>query len=227
MLTKTFVCEEHQDFGGLGWREKGKQHFEPLKGLAVAHDCLEHFPDDGPEIEHEVQALGASLHVRGLEINNTYHSYERWESLESDMIELFRLYRYQDVKFNTPPRTTKLAADPEDQIDKLMSNLREFLESEMNDEDDDRTTSARLDSFVPKVRGWLRVGYRRAVRRWRLESWQICSVFNRISEKADKYLKIAEDGDEIKVSVDMRNQCATVTHSTYYDLHPEEFEDAS
>ncbi len=76
MLVKQFVCEEHEEYGSLGWREKDKPHFAPFQGLAVAHDCLEHFPDDGPEIEHEMQALGAGLHVRGIIVSNGYRSYE-------------------------------------------------------------------------------------------------------------------------------------------------------
>lgn len=42
----TFVCKTHDEYGGLGWALKSKPHFEPLPGMTVAHDVMEHFPRD-------------------------------------------------------------------------------------------------------------------------------------------------------------------------------------
>lgn len=59
-----FEAAEHEEFGSFGFRTKGRADFDPL--MAVAHDVLEHFPDDDQTLGGECQALGASLWIRGL-----------------------------------------------------------------------------------------------------------------------------------------------------------------
>lgn len=67
----TFECQEHQEYGGKGWAlvssKKWKHYNEPFGGLAVAHDILEHTPQDTGTYEDEYRALGASLYVRNFE----------------------------------------------------------------------------------------------------------------------------------------------------------------
>jgi hypothetical protein len=210
MLVKTFICEEHKEYGGLGWREKSKPHFDPYQGMAVAHDCLEHFPDDKESIEYEAMAFGAMLHVRGNIDRQSHH--EQWEDIRSDCIDIFRLYRYEDRAFNSPAeRMNKPLRDSDDwhneyverQIRYLIDTLPNFLRIE-NDYENEPTEGpygdlkARMDlcitTFSRNMGGWIRHGYRRARRRWRGDSYSIGTVFSKIRDEADKYLNHATAG---------------------------------
>lgn len=226
-VTKTFVCEEHQDYGILGWREIDKDHFEPLAGIAVAHDCLEHFPDDGPAIEHEIQAFGAMLHVRGSQMGNGYRTSPWWESSQSGLLNVFHIYRYQGVAFHKPPNTHKLSNEEgEYQIAELLAAFPGFLESELSssadNEDEREEDRQQIQTFVSYLRGWLRIGYRRAVQRWRKETIYIQPLFYDLQSRADKALKQAEIGEQFVVSVNMRKLQVVTKHQTLDDLYPDQ-----
>ena len=219
-LSKTFVCEEHQEYGSLGWREIGKCYFQPLAGMAVAHDCLEHFPDDGSAIEHEIQALGASLHVRGPHPSNGYRASPWWENVQMDLFTVFNLYAFQNTPFHKPPLTRKIPNEEgEYQISKLLASLPGFLQ-ENGYESDDEEGRQLLQTFVSYLRGWLRIGYRRAVKRYRKESPYLQPLFYTIQRRADESLKHAEVGEQFVVSVNMRTLHVTTKHQTLDDLYP-------
>src|SRR5271170_2230117 len=208
MLVKTFVCEEHEEYGGLGWREKGKSHFDPYQGLAVAHDCLEHFPNDRGTIEDEMMALGAGFHTR---YGMPYNQHEWWENIQADCVNLFQLYRYDGVAFNSPPENLCRKSRNqfiENQIDKLVESLPEFLRGENGYEHESPEDAERMDlyiaNFTERVGPWVRHGFRRAKRRWRGEAYYIGAVFTHIRDEADRFLKFANAGDEIKVIVNMK-----------------------
>lgn len=218
-VTKTFVCERHQEYGLLGWREINKDHFDPLAGVAVAHDCLEHFPDDGPTIEHEIQAFGAMLHVRGSQLRNGYHTSLWWENVQCDLLTAFQLYRFQGVTFHPPPYTYKISNEEgEYQIAELLASFPSFLENELSISDEEG--KQLIHTFVSYLRGWLRIGYRRAVKRWREETNYIQSLFADIAQRADHALKHAEIGEQFVVSVNMRKLQVVTKHQTLDDLHP-------
>lgn len=223
-ITKTFVCEEHQDYGILGWREIDKDHFEPLAGIAVAHDCLEHFPDDGPAIEHEIQAFGAMLHVRGSQCTNGCSTTSWWESVQRDLLTVFQLYQFQGVTFHPPPFTYKISNEEgEYQIAKLLVSFPSFLENELSisDEEDKQL----IHTFVSYLRGWLRIGYRRAIKRWRKETEYIQPLFADLERRADQALKHAEIGERFVVSINVRKLQVVTKHQTFNDLYPDPDQD--
>lgn len=225
MLVKTFVCEEHEEHGTLGFREKSKPHFDPYGGMAVAHDCLEHFPDDKESIEYEAQALGAMLHIRR---SSRMSHHEQWEDIQSDCIDLFHLYRYDGRAFNSP--TTQMEKPLRDryaqeQIQKLVASLPNFLKIENDYENEYEDVKERAEQlimiFSANMGGWMRHGFRRCKRRWRGDGYYVGQVFTGIRDEVDRVLKYAEAGDEIKVIVNMKRYDFKVIHSTVYDLHPE------
>ncbi len=115
-----------------------------------------------------------------------------------------------------------LPIDYEDQITKTMDGLDKLLHTEVSIDETDEAETAGLDAFIRRIPGWLRIGYRRARRRWRTDSSNIFYVFEQIAAQADKYLKVAERGDEITVTVNMAQLDAQVRHRSYYDLYPDE-----
>ena len=65
MITKTFIIEEHEEYQTKGARPIDTPHADPLGGMSVAHDMLEHFHNDQGSVYEELMALGASYYVRG------------------------------------------------------------------------------------------------------------------------------------------------------------------
>jgi len=61
MKRYTFEVAEHEEYGSLGFKPSWYPKGDPLGGMAVAHDILEHFPKDDGSAEGEYMALGASL----------------------------------------------------------------------------------------------------------------------------------------------------------------------
>jgi hypothetical protein len=194
-----FVCREHEDFGCNGWALKSQPGFDPLQGMAVAHDVLEHFPggDDSPA--HEFMALGASMWVREDYYSHIgKHHTDAGVHIAADMPEIFRHVVYEKMYITTPPRTTKCAA--EEQIDIA---FRESAKNIM--EDGNPEWQELLDAFSPRkddIRGWMRIGYRKVQRRFHgVNQWNVTRLFMDIEKRADELLKHAELGDELVVSL--------------------------
>ena len=38
-ITRTFICEEHQEYSGKGWRPEWIPGADPLEGMGAAHDA--------------------------------------------------------------------------------------------------------------------------------------------------------------------------------------------
>lgn len=64
-MKTTFTYAEHKEYGHWGWLDKSKPHFEPITGIGVIHDVVEHFPGGDGGIEDELQAFGAMWLIRG------------------------------------------------------------------------------------------------------------------------------------------------------------------
>lgn len=205
MIVKHFECAEHEEYGGLGWREIGKDHFQPLGGMAVAHDTLEHFPDDHGAIECELEALGAMIQIRG----ENYDRHEPWENLQSDMIDLYRLRSWEGMTFNAPTPAMERRSTfefLEEQIDKLIKSLPDYLlDNHYSGEDEEKLVEARehVASFTSRVAGWLRHGFRRCRKRYGTDHLnEMGWMFRRISDEAEAKLQLAERGvHKLKVSV--------------------------
>jgi len=60
-----FVSELHQDAGELGFRMIGREDFDPsLTGMGIAHDIIEHHPDDNKSLWGELEAIGSMVYTR-------------------------------------------------------------------------------------------------------------------------------------------------------------------
>jgi hypothetical protein len=232
VLIRTFVCEKHEEQGELGWRQKNKPHFDAYAGMAVAHDCLEHLPNDRESIEYEALAFGAMFHVRAGIYSQSMH--DIWEDIQADCVDVFRLYRYEGRAFNSPSENmSKPLRDKnvEYQIVRLIKSLPSFLRRENSydydhsDSDNSRLIDIHIERFIRNMDGWIREGFRRSKRRWRYSSYVISHVFQDICIEADRRLNHALEGDELKIIINMRRGHAEIIHLDHHDLHPEEYQD--
>jgi hypothetical protein len=195
-----FVCEEHQDFGGNGWRLESQPGFDPLGGMAVAHDIIEHFPDGDESPADEFQALGASYFVRGcggyFSIKGAYHSPE--SNIASDFPMILQHIIYQDMYLRTPPATRPLREESDEEgIQEILREARKLVRSEFSDPEDQRKCMEELK----KAEGWLRIGFRRASKRYAGNLFKVVEMFLKIEKEADRILRHAEIGDVLEINV--------------------------
>lgn len=205
MLTRFFECREHEEFGSLGWAMVGKPAFDPLGGMTVAHDILEHFPNDNGSVEDEFMALGASLLVRD---GNVYYAqkgsrYSAGANIASDFVEHYHVMCRERSGFSfQEPGRTQTPRDIESDLDTIFHEGRKILQAELEPEDYNEFFSPQQQA---KARGWFIRGYRKACRRYRnIEPFRLCVVFTAIEQKADKLLEYAKIGQRMKIAVNIK-----------------------
>jgi hypothetical protein len=135
----TFVCKKHEEYGSLGWALKCKPHFEPLGGMTVAHDVMEHFPRDNGTLAAEWQAFGAMMRIRhegnwwSNQGNTKYQEFG--DQAYVDLFDHYRKVVYGELSVDEAPRTMKLEDDLEEQIQKMVANFRREIDREVDPDD--------------------------------------------------------------------------------------------
>jgi hypothetical protein len=193
MKTYIFVCAKHEEYGSLGWKLKGKPHFEPFGGLTVAHDILEHFPSDDGTAGGECEALGASFHVRGCAyfqgIKDAHFSVG-----EQTCPDIARLFRDQ-VEMPKCASVKKLDNETEEELAKAYKGAVEDLKESEIDE-------SEASTFLQNAINWMRIGYRKAVKRYKHNTCELAHFFHKIETLVDR--AGTEEGQEMTISVDIK-----------------------
>lgn len=201
-INRRFRIEEHPEYGTVGltplWMP-GHQH-DPLTGMGVAHDLLEHGPDD----VCEWQGLGGSVYVRG---EDYYHQRvgnpDAAENIGSEFRNLFYLWEGADIP--DPGRTLPLRDEwAEELIQNAVQGGCKGLRDEES-ENRDVTHWTRSENRQRMI-GWMRRGYRAAKRRYRrINRFRLLEAFCSIERVADETLKHYADylGSEVRLTCDI------------------------
>ncbi len=197
-----FVHERHEDHGTYGWRPSWEPLFEPLGGMTVAHDCLEHHPRFVKGAAEEIMAFGAMVYTRavpGYFVNNGPEF-----NMGGGFPEMFSCYREHGMA--TAPRVFLRDRDVNDLIDEICSEGRRVIYSELEHGcgDDETQEEMRLEvpAFIENARRYMRLGYRFTRERFGpLREHAASAMFCTIEQEADKQLNWAEVGDILQVKV--------------------------
>lgn len=198
MATLVFVCEEHEEYGGNGWRPIDKPRFDPLSGMAVAHDIMEHNPRGTESTADELMAFGASIYVRK-DYYRDRQANRPSSNFAGEIGDMLRKIMYGEVDqiAHCPFRPNVRGNEYVNaEINHVISELKSWCESETDGE-------LKL-SIVDEqnIRGWLAEGYRRTVKRYQgVKQYYVLSTFQQIEKQADEYLKHAEIGDQLTVRI--------------------------
>ena len=176
-----FTVKEHSEYGSLGFAPKWYPAGDPLPGMAVAHDILEHFPKDDGSAEGEYQALGAALWIRGesgyFQRNGNINAPKG--HISSDLPMIWRIQSHV--------RECKVVRDVT-----LMETCREtvqlgvkLVEDEYLEYSDQSIPSEIEREYIAR---WIATGFKRAEKRYSYtDSYTVAyQLFRGIEEAADK-----------------------------------------
>lgn len=204
---RTFELEVrmHEEYRALGLALVNRQWADPLEGMAVAHDILEHFPNDRGSTEEELMALGASILVRDEEnyfCQKGKRNPNPGHQMSGDIAEQvnYAMQRGETLCLRSPGRTVSC----EDYIECYFTTAIDEAMSESGDRNNGRPDEWLRPDNHWKIRGWLRRGYRKACKRYKgICAAHLCAVFNEIEKRADNVLKYADEGMRFIVKVDV------------------------
>lgn len=215
-----FVVERHEEYGELGFKPKWMPVADPLGGMAVAHDILEHIKNDDGSTEHELLALGSSMWIRG---DGCYYDAkglacnDEAKYIGYAFPELFRIHEQEHggghIRF----------------FRNVYGDLRERCERVVHE----GNKRLREDEMEPlgtqdqrMARNWLAEGYRRARRRFYeqrgLDACTVAHYFLQIEKEADGLLGQAEEGMELTVHIKF-NEMQSMRMSIGYPADPYDY----
>lgn len=212
IMIYNYIVESHPEFGTQGMRPLFLPGTDPAMPLQATHDLLEHFIE--PVNSHtELQALGAMLYIRG---NGGY--FKNFSIERALAADLHFVTTHQSVygKISNPGVTRPL----EDYVESWITKAMPPLYKELKDNDD----SIELDKNYPHwLRGWIRIGYRRANKRYTLDPFIVSCQFEQIERDLDEKFKKGwlENGDLIRINLVRSTMNYTITVINWYDPeHP-------
>jgi hypothetical protein len=178
-----FDCEKNEEYGFLGWAMVGRSWADPYLGRAVAHDVMEHLPDDDGDLSGEWQAFGAMLLIRG----STGFPEAVARDLVSDHWHLAGQRGYRHC-----PKTRALGGGVDAPVQRAAVEAKAgIIEHGLLDDQDPDEVEA-VEDFCNNFIGWARIGYRRACRRYGGWASSAHDVFQQLEAVADASLERAE-----------------------------------
>lgn len=208
MIIRTFTCKEHQEYGGLGWQPdwvENQAMVDPIGGMGVAHDILEHPLRGIGGAENEFMAFGSIYWIRGQ--NNWWRQNGNFLSVEDHMSSDYAqilpriIEGYETLK--SPGRTTRLDDDRAEEVFHNSIQMGFLTTIAEQDHLEEGIHDLIHDGGKDRVLGWLRKGYRMAQKRYKgIDSYDVACIFTNIMNDADKRLKHAEEGMKLKVWID-------------------------
>jgi len=202
MTTYEFTVKEHEEFGGLGFAPSWYPNGDPLGGMGVAHDILEHFPNDDGGAEGEFMALGCSYRLRGetgyMQRNGNVNRPE--VHLASDFEMIFQAI--EEMNGHTRIKPCPHTVDLDDEVIDAFREIVRLAKKNFRDNEWPNPIDPRDEKSIV---AWMAYGYHKAGVRYEGHEFYDLAyrLFNTIEERADVLLKGAEEGMKLIVRVDV------------------------
>lgn len=223
-----FTYKHNEDRGYSGWVLDAKPYFDPMDGRGVAHDVLEEMPHGGEQPHDELMALGAMMFGRG-SLSAAFNNRPTEEVLSYEFSELFRHAFGEEHYWLSPaPKTLRLDQgvygedyEREEAIVQAVAPLvLEYIDKYGEDEfgaDEEQLEEAR--AWIPHAQNWLRIGFRRARRRFypHMDGCDVAFMFERI-ERAVNALKGVELDDRLTLRVKYQRNDLELWHTPSYEI---------
>lgn len=230
MLHRNFTFSTDHERGTQGLRAEWMPNADPVGGQGCMHDMLEHFPTQTSALEGECEALGALLYLRlenGWISTRRAERPENWKVLGNELSTCLLDAVARELELPSLLRTAPLAASSEESLQAALNEAFRIAHSELDYRGDDGKALLPEGNLREAFAGWVRRGYRRAVRRFTdVDTYSVSShLFPRVSKALDKLIdsECLEEGDRIGVSLNLRELVFYVRVNGYpandrYDL---------
>lgn len=168
-MIRTFVWRNNDEFGA-GWVPTWIPGFNSVWGRAMAHDIMEHRPNDDGTIESEIMAFGAMQWTRGRAFSI------KPSDLGAELGDLIEHAITSDGALKEPPPTKPIDSEPE--MEEAMKEISEVVPHAYVNDAKYVFGKSQWDLAIPPIikrskiigrqtLGWLRLGARCAMRRYR------------------------------------------------------------
>lgn len=183
-MRRRFKIAEHEEYGyvGLAPTWMAGEQSDPMMGMGVAHDILEH----GSKDVCEWQGLGGSVYVRGVSgyFRSRIGNPDAAENIGSEWINLFNLWNGEAIP--DPGRTRRVDTEAEELIQACVREGCKLVHSEV--EDNERVVEWTSSEQRRRMVGWMRRGYRACVLRWKsYDCWTLAETFRAIESAVDTF----------------------------------------
>lgn len=187
--------------GELAWRDRRIAHnspYGPIGGFGLVHDCFEHFKLE--TVSDEIMAHGA-LYWGRYQGAYCYPGSGRNLSLDDIGSEWIQLFHAIEGGHNllAPRGTRKLDSEVEEDISTIADAGRRAIRSEGYE---GRYTVGTIEQHF---RGWFRLGYRQAEKRYRKGfGWDSATLAYHFEQAIRKYEKVSPEweGQEMLAILD-------------------------
>lgn len=220
MLVKQFEYKEDSEMGTVGWAMlNAPASFNVGSGLGVAHDTLEHFHNTNATWEDELLALGSMVYIRGIngQLGNPYHTPA--ESLASDLINCLEFFTNSNRAIK--PCTARAYSDGYDGYGLIHESVKLAAKAHVTYGDEWLGTLDELNELYKYMTAWLNKGYSKSKARYHYDNCSALTMFQEIRRKVDN-IKYTEQGDTLKVIVNIKAGTTKVLYTSYLYLETQE-----
>jgi hypothetical protein len=218
MITRRFKIEFNEEHGYAGLRPIGVPHADPLRGMAIAHDILEHFKGDDGSIRAEFEAFGAMVWIRHQGAYWSTYTQQRLTDISDNLEGEFeeQCHYWMDGRDLPSVRPCKRLQD--DDIEEVIQRVvaagldRARRDCGLDDDCEFISPNTRMQLIY-----CMRRGFRRAASRYRgHDPYHVCHVFHQVELAVEKLLIHGEEcsGLDARIAVNMRT---ADTHIRLFD----------
>ena len=200
MLTYSFDHKEWDEVGGMGWLIHGApKQFNPVSGMGVAHDILEHHKDDTGELHNELMAFGAMYRVRGETgywCRKQGYNTDPVFHMSNGILTIFddACVRSEDPEVLRPfvGQVSTGNCNTDEELRHIAKEGARRVAEEYNDED---AYGFKLNSKdIQDTANWMIAGYCKNAERFKdVSTYALCDTFVQIEEQSDQLLNSLED----------------------------------
>jgi hypothetical protein len=204
--------ETELSHGQWGWIPKGMPFDPCFDSITMGHDVLEHFNQRDTGLDAEMMAFGAMLYLRvEPDYWNVFGVGRRVDPAQNIAADIGRFIMddlFQEQHVSDPGRTYRLS----DELEQVLFEMQQHVISEWKETDNFTSAQfAEARQSLTNTVGWIRRGYRKAARRFKLEVGERLDLWYQVEQRCAEFLNPYQSDH---ANYEMLNAVLTVTVDT-------------
>lgn len=213
MISRTFTCREHEEYGILGWlADDAPNGWEPASSMTVAHDLIEHTLTDDGSPEDEAKALGAIIYVRGeggyfRGLPNPHVGNHLGHDISDFIIQGRTVQEIKNCLIT-------LEDHLEEEVNLAITEAQRLIRAYYQDGHEDFILD--MCAEAEHYRPYLKMGCLDAFNRYDVDPTQLTHIFNQIQERLNKIKPSL--GDKLEISLCPRTGDYNINYTSWEDM---------